>query len=68
MDVLKKAVLLVALLSISIFMAGCGGDEAADDAEAQDAGGQAESTGGGAMEELIEKIEEAQEEETAQEE
>ena len=35
---------------------------------AQDAGGQAESAGSGAMDNLIEKIEEAQEEEAAQEE
>ena len=67
MDVLKKAVLLVTLLSISVFMAGCGGDEEAADTEAQDAAGQADSAGGGAMDDLIEKIEEAQEEKAEEE-
>ncbi len=63
MDILKKAVLLVAIVSIAVFMPGCGGDEAEDGgAEAQDTAGQAESSGGGAMDNLIEKFEEAQEE------
>ena len=31
MDILKKAVLLVAILSISVFMAGCGGEEEAEE-------------------------------------
>lgn len=62
MDILKKAVLLVAIVSIAVFMPGCGGDEAEDGGtEAQDAAGQAESSGG-ALDNLIEKIEEAQEE------
>ena len=64
MDILKKAVLLVAILSIAVFMPGCGGDEAEDGGtEAQDAAGQADSVGSGAMDNLLEKIEEAQEEE-----
>ena len=64
MDILKKAVLLVASVSIAVFMPGCGGDEAEDGGtEAQDAAGQAESSGGSTMENLIEKMEEAQEEE-----
>ena len=64
MDILKKAVLLVAILSIAVFMPGCGGDEAEDGGtEAQDAAGQAESSGGSTMDNLIEKMEEAQEEE-----
>ncbi len=63
MDILKKAVLLVAILSIAVFMPGCGGDEAEDGGtEAQDAAGQAESSGSGSMDALLEKIEEAQEE------
>ncbi len=69
MDILKKAVLLVAILSIAVFMPGCGGDEAEDGGtEAQDAAGQAESSGGGTMDNLIEKMEEAQEEEAQEEE
>ena len=64
MDILKKAVLLVAIVSIAVFMPGCGGDEAEDGGtEAQDAAGQAESSGGVTMDNLLEKIEEAQEEE-----
>ncbi len=66
MDILKKAVLLVAILSISVFMAGCGGDDAAEDggAEAQDAGGQTDSAGSGVVDDLMEKIEEGQEDKT----
>lgn len=69
MDILKKAVLLVAILSIAVFMPGCGGDEAEDGgAEAQDAAGQAESSGSSTIDNLLEKIEEAQEEEAQEEE
>ena len=61
MDILKKAVVLVAILSISLFIVGCGGDDAADDA---DAGAPAESTGGNAaMEELIKDMDEEKAEE-----
>ena len=42
MDILKKAVLLVAILSISVFMAGCGDEEGADDAGSVE---QTESSG-----------------------
>ena len=67
MDILKKVVLLVAILSISVFMAGCGGDEAADEAGTEESGSaqptsEGSSGAGGALDELKESIEEAQEE------
>ena len=65
MDILKKAVLLVAILSISVFMAGCGGEEAADDAGAEAPAGSepAESSGVEAVD-LGDLLKDAQGEET----
>ena len=60
MDILKKAVLLVAILSISVFVAGCGGEDAADDADAQ--GGTEQGGSGLNLDGLEEKMDEAQEE------
>lgn len=65
MDILKKTVLLVAILSIAVFMPGCGGDEAEEGGtEAQDAAEQTDSAGSNTFDSLIEKMEEAQEEKT----
>ena len=62
MDILKKAVLLVAILSISVFTAGCGGDDAADGAGTE---GDAAESGGGINlgDGLQDKIDEAEEDE-----
>ena len=62
MDILKKAVLLVAILSISLFMAG-GGEEAAD--EGGSSTEQTESTEGGtvSLQDLMEEAKEGEAEE-----
>ena len=36
MDILKKTLVLLAIMSVSIFMVGCGGDEVDDTGEAAD--------------------------------
>ena len=60
MDILKKAVLLVAILSISVFMAGCAEEAAEEAAPAPTSGEAIESPATEALDELKEKMEETQ--------
>ena len=61
MNILKKAVVLLAVMSISVFTLGCSSDEADDAGEATDAAVESTEDSGADISEIIEKaIEDAE--------